>query len=342
VTPRLALSTLFIAATTSSAAAQPVPVTVDNFVRAETDLYFGNGIKHAGGLGKLSHDREPLDIDHQRVIRGNRDTLYSTAVFDLDAGPVTVELPDAGKRFMSLQIISEDQYTWTEYGAGVHTLDRDSVGTRYVMVGVRTLIDPKKPGDLQAAHALQDKIKVTQPSGPGTWQVPDWDKTSQTKVREALLVLASTVKDTRRAFGRKEEVDPVQYLLGAASAWGANAPKDAIYLNVVPPKNDGVTSYALTATNVPVDGFWSISVYNEHGYYQKNALNLYSVNNIMADKERDGTTRIQFGGCDAETRNCLPIMKNLNYMVRLYRPRAEILSGSWNFPTAEPLKRSAN
>jgi hypothetical protein len=35
----------------------------------------------------------------------NRDTRYSAAVFDLDAGPVTIALPDAGKRFMSMQVI---------------------------------------------------------------------------------------------------------------------------------------------------------------------------------------------------------------------------------------------
>ncbi len=62
------------------------------------------------GLGKLSHRREPASIDNQTVIRLNRDTLYSFGVFDLAAGPVTVTLPDAGKRFMSLEIINEDHY----------------------------------------------------------------------------------------------------------------------------------------------------------------------------------------------------------------------------------------
>ena len=83
-----------------------VPVTVDNFVRAESHLYFNNSIS-GGGFGKFHHVRELLPIDHQTVIRGNRDTLYSAAVFDLDAGPVTIRLPDAGERFMSLQIIDE-------------------------------------------------------------------------------------------------------------------------------------------------------------------------------------------------------------------------------------------
>ena len=55
----------------------------------------------------------------------NRDTLYSAAVFDLDAGPVTITLPDAGKRFMSMQVIDEDQYSpHVVYGAGQHTFTK--------------------------------------------------------------------------------------------------------------------------------------------------------------------------------------------------------------------------
>jgi hypothetical protein len=82
------------------------------------------------------------------VIRLNRDTLYSSAVFDLDVGPVTVTLPDAGKRFMSMQVINEDHYVPAVfYGAGTHILTRENVGTRYVMVAIRTLVDPSDPKD---------------------------------------------------------------------------------------------------------------------------------------------------------------------------------------------------
>src|SRR5262245_50803368 len=93
------------------ALAQTVPVTLDNFAQAESDLYFGNVIKEAGGIGKFSHNRAPPALDKQIVVRMNRDTLYSSAVFDLDAGPVTITLPDAGKRLMSLEVISEEHYS---------------------------------------------------------------------------------------------------------------------------------------------------------------------------------------------------------------------------------------
>ena len=44
-------------------------------------------------------------------MRPNRVTLYSQAMFDFDAGPVTITLSDAGKQFMSPIMIDQNQYT---------------------------------------------------------------------------------------------------------------------------------------------------------------------------------------------------------------------------------------
>jgi hypothetical protein len=129
----------------------------------------------------------------------------------------------------------------------------------------------------------------------------------------------------------------VRYLIGAAAAWGGNPEKDAIYLNVTPANNDGTTVYRLDVKDVPVEGFWSISVYNAKGYFQPNQYNAYSLNNITAKKSDDGSVAIQFGGCNGKVPNCLPITNGWNYTVRLYRPRAEILDGSWKFPEATPV-----
>jgi hypothetical protein len=166
-----------------------VPVTVDNFIRAESDLYFGAVAVKEDGFGKFEHHRELSPIDAQTIIRMNRDTLYSAAVFDLDAGPVTITLPDAGKRFMSLQLISQDEYSPpAAYGAGKYTITKQQVGTRYVLVGIRTLVDPNDAADVKKVHALQDAIKVDQPGGAGKFEVPKWDPVSQKKVRDALIV----------------------------------------------------------------------------------------------------------------------------------------------------------
>jgi len=318
--------------------AKPVPVTVNNFPRAETDLYFGNSIKDAGGIGKFVHHREVMDVDKQLVIRTNRDTLYSAAVFDLDAGPVTITLPDAGTRFRSLMVLDEDTYVVGDvlYKAGSYTYDRQKAGTRYVFFAVRTFLDPNDPKDVAEVHRLQDAIRTSQ-QGTGKFEIPNWDPVSQKKVRDALLVLSSTTTGFANAFGNKGKVDPVKRLLGTAAGRGGNPDKDATYLGENPEKNDGKTIYKLTVKDVPVDGFWSISLYNAEGYFQKNPLNSYSLNNVTAKKGADGAYHIQFGGCDGKIPNCLPIMPGWNYTVRLYRPRAEILNGSWKFPKAQPV-----
>jgi hypothetical protein len=313
------------------------PVTVDNFIRAESDLYFSNMVKD-GGFGAFVHRRQPAEVDRQTIIRLNRDTLYSSVVVDLDAGPVTVTLPDAGTRFMSLMVINEDHYISTVSYKGATTLTKEVVGTRYAVVGIRTFVDPAKPEDVKQVHALQDGLKIDQPGGPGKFEAPDWDQASQKKVRDALLILATTMPDFNKAFGSKADVDPVRHLVASAAAWGGNPDKDATYLNITPANNDGKQIYTLDVKDVPVDGFWSISLYNAQGYYEKNALNAYALNNVTAKKGADGSIAIQFGGCDGKIANCLPIVKGWNYTVRLYRPREEILNGTWKFPEPKPVQ----
>lgn len=334
----LGLAGVIVAPAVGSAqtqAGKPRPVTLDNLVRAETDMYFALFAKR-GGFGRFAHDRD-LPLENTGV-RPNRDTLYSVGVFDLDAGPVTITLPDAGSRFLTMLVIDEDHYAATVvYGKGGHTLTRDIIGTRYVCAAVRILVNPTDADDLPRVRALQDAIAVDQKT-PGTLALPNWDAVSQTKVRDALLALNETLPDLRRAGDRRGEVDPVRHLIATASGWGLNPDKDAVYLNVTPGKNDGRTVYRLTVKDVPVDGFWSATVYDATGHFRKNSLNAYNVNNLTAKKSVDGSVTIQFGGCDGQMPNCLPILPDWNYMVRLYRPRAEILNGTLHFPEAQPVR----
>lgn len=315
-----------------------IRVTPDNFRRAESDMYFTTMAVTEDGFGKFRHRRELFSVDKQIVVRGNRDTIYSSGVFDLDAGPVTITLPDAGKRFMSMMVLNEDQYAIAVYySAGSYTITREEAGTRYAAIALRTLVDPLDTSDMDKVIALQDAVKVEQ-RNKGSFEVPDWDKASQKKVRDALLMLQETLTDFKNAFGPKDKVDPVKHLIGTAAGWGGNPDKDASYLGVTPEKNDGKTIYRLTVKDVPVDAFWSVSVYNKEGYFEKNEKAVYSLNNLTAKKDADGSISIQFGGCDDNSVNCIPIMPGWNYTVRLYRPRPEILNGIWKFPEAVPVK----
>ncbi|WP_394561126.1 DUF1254 domain-containing protein [Aquipseudomonas alcaligenes] len=332
--PLLALALITPLGFACYAQAGTTPVTADNFVRAESHKFFSRVVER-GGFGKFVHNRDLVPVDVQVVVRPNRDTLYSSAVFDLDAGPITVTLPEAGQRYFSMSVVNEEQYAQDLiYAPGPHRFTRESVGTRYVLLGVRTLVDPAVASDLLQARELQDRIQVQQENGPGRFDIPQWDQASQKQVRDSLLALAATLPDSRGMFGLRGEVDPVRHLIGSASAWGGNPESDTVYETVTPASNDGTTAYRLVVKDVPVDAFWSISVYNAAGYFERNALNAYTLNNLAAKREEDGSIAVQFGGCDGQVTNCLPITAGWNYMVRLYKPRAEILSGDWRFPEA--------
>ena len=310
-----------------------VPVTPDNFNRAESDFRFARVIEAAGGLSKFDI-REPAPLGKQDVVHGNRDLLYSAAVFDLAAGPVVITMPDSGRRFMSLVAINEDEYVPTiVYRAGTYTFTEQQVGTRYVLLGTRTMINLADPKDLARARELLAAVKVNQPSA-GRFEVPDWDQNSYETVREALLLLAMTLPDFKQTYGTKTETDPIRHVIGSALNWGGNPDSDEVNLKFTPNQNDGAIIYKLKLKDVPVDGFWSISVYNADGYFEPNQYDAYTLNSQVATKSADGTIVIQFGGCDGKTSNCLPTMPGWNYLVRLYRPRAEIVSGKWNCPKA--------
>jgi hypothetical protein len=339
--PILAALLISLSSLTSLSAeeGEPMRVTVDNFRRAESDMYFARFVND-GGFGKFKHERELAPIDRQTVIRLNRDTLYSFGVFDLDAGPITVTLPDAGKRYMAVQVIDQNHYVPDVfYAPGTHTLSKETIGTRYVCLAIRTFVNPNDAADMKAVHALQDAIKVEQ-AAVGAFEIPEWDQPSLTKVRDALLAVATANGgiDSARMFGRKAEVDPVQHLIGTAAGWGGNPPNAALYAGAEPEFNDGKTVYRLTVEDVPIDGFWSVSVYNKQGYFERNERNAYTVNNVTAKPNADGSVTIQFGG-DEGAPNCIPITPGWNYVVRMYRPRKEILDGTWKFPEAQRATR---
>lgn len=192
---------------------------------------------------------------------------------------------------------------------------------------------------MKAAKAMQQASSTK--NAPAPSKIPHWDEASLKKIKVALLQLGTTVSDTRRMFSANEhQVDPVKHLIGSAMLWGGYPEKDALYLPITPVRDDGKTVYKLTVGDVPVDGFWSLTVYNSEGYLQPNPDNVYSVNSITAKEGRDGFVTIQFRGCDGKVPKCLPITQGWNYTVRLFLPRREILDGTWRFPESQPVGRA--
>jgi hypothetical protein len=302
-------------------------VNVDSFARAETARMFAALQHQSGGVNVLHHNRVPAPLDDQPVIRQNRDTLYSSAIVDLSGG-ATLTFPDAGERYLSVMVVNEDHYiNRILHDPGDYDLPVGDYDTEYVLVAARILMDPNDAADVAVVNALQDAMRLTAGSAR-PYEPPDYDPASLDVTRGALLTLARGMDSFDRTFGRKEEVDPVRHLLGTASGWGGLPEREAFYLNVEPGLPVG--SYRLEVADVPVDAFWSISVYNAAGFFEPNASGVVNINSVTAARNDDGSVTVRFG--DGEEPNTIGIMDGWNYAVRLYRPRPEILDGSWTFP----------
>jgi len=308
-------------------------VTIKNLVRAESDTMIrANMAAYNVGLGQLIHERKPVSAEGpQPIIRANQDTLYSAVMLDLSE-PATITLPEAGGRFQSMLVISQDHYNFVESSPATYELTEDQVGTRFAFVLFRTFVNVADPDDLSAAHAAQDGITLSG-GGDGPFEAPDWDLESLAEARKAVNDLASAVGfDASRAFGRKNEVDPIDHMVGAIAGWAGQPASTASAIIDSVDSNDGETPYKVTVKDVPVDAFWSITVYNANGYLAPNDLGRNSYNNTSATPNDDGSYTLHFGSCDDERVNCIPITPGWNYTIRLYKPRPEILDGSWTFP----------
>lgn len=324
----------------TAVAIETVPLSLEQFPTAETHYMMQLSVETTDSFGKWFHDRGFTPIDKQNVVRMNRDTLYSSVVLDLTA-PAVIIKPDTKGRYQSLLVVNERHFaTLVAYSPGEYKLTKEKMGSRYVAVIVRTLVDAEDTEDLSKAHAAQDGLKVIQKS-KGTFEVPNWDRKALAEIREALKVLGKYLPIRDNAYGSSlKDVDPIAHLVGTADTWGGWKPENAVYRSYVPQKNDGKTPYTLTLKDVPAaqNAFWSISIYNSEGFFEKNPYNKYVINSRNAKVDKDGSVTIHFGG-DSSQANFLPIMPQWNYMLRIYLPQEPYFDGTWNAPQAQPVSQ---
>jgi hypothetical protein len=135
---------------------------------------------------------------------------------------------------------------------------------------------------------------------------------------------------------------------------GANLPEDAIY-----PANlgdltgqplDGVSAYSIhfeKGATPPADAFWSITLYDGHGYQVANSLDRFALSSWMPWKYNpDGSLDLYFQnespGAEKEA-NWLPAPKGpFNLTMRVYAPRSEALTGKWSPPPVMKVETSAS
>ncbi len=317
--------------------AQAPNVDAFNYTRAETDLMMKKYGKK--GFGKFAHSRAAYDIDNQITQTGNRDTIYSFGVFDLAKSDLTITLPDSKGNYMTLMPISEDHDVYQGLNApGTYTFKQAEIGTRYMVFVIRVLCDPNDPKDMSRAHKLQDGVVVTQSDKGDMTGLKDWNEKEVLAMRQAFSTLGSSLSSSKTFFGVKGDRSYLQTAMGVAVGWGGMQEKDALYLPEQVENNDGKTAYTITIPkDVPVDGFWSVTVYNKERYMVKNKYNSYAFNSLTAEKNADGTATLHLGG-DPKAKNFLYTPENWVYFVRFYQPHQEILDGSWVFPKAVKVK----
>jgi hypothetical protein len=128
---------------------------------------------------------------------------------------------------------------------------------------------------------------------------------------------------------------------------GANLPEDAVYpLNLGDDAGqplDGANNYVLhfeKDATPPVNAFWSVTLYDPHGFQVANSLNRFAVSSWMPfSYNADGSLDIYFQndspGKDKEA-NWLPAPKGpFNLTMRLYAPKSDVLTGRWDPPSVK-------
>jgi hypothetical protein len=121
------------------------------------------------------------------------------------------------------------------------------------------------------------------------------------------------------------------------SAYGfGTLPETESFLITVSPNLPADKAYSLTVKDVPVDGFWSLAIYDKDGYFNENEYHSYGFSDGTAKKKADGSITLYFGG-DPDSVNFIPLSEGWNYAVRMYRPRPEVVNGTWTFPQVKEL-----
>ena len=177
---------------------------------------------------------------------------------------------------------------------------------------------------------------------PAQDKIPAWMKEG--------IVAGDSKLENGWMFTTKTGLYGTNYLQRALITWiglGANRPQDAIYPTSEGPdiaaKYNGANKYVLhfdKGQMPPVDGFWSVTMYNAQYFFVANPLNRYNVsqrNKFITNA--DGSTDIYIQADSpgkAKEANWLPSPKDdFVLMMRLYWPKEKdptILNGSWKIP----------
>ncbi len=299
-------------------------VTQENFPQAYTNLRFAAIIKKAGGINKFLEMPVPSsEPSKQFVVRMNRDTYYSTSVFDMTDG-IFITIPETDK-YVTIQVVDENHETQLmTYGPGRHKL---TAKTDHAFVIVRALDDATR-------RNLKAEANSAKP-----FELKNWDKESFAKIEEEGNIDFSNGYDQSKAFGNKEsgQTNYMNYV-GVAGGWGGAMVADNIYQTSPYMNTDGC--YEMTFIDPQAIYFWSATVYNGDGYMFNDIANISSEMNPVQNE--DGTYTIRFG-CDGQPNN-IPIREGnttgkFNVLMRHYGPSTMVSSGEEGYNATKLIQK---
>nr|WP_314580840.1 DUF1254 domain-containing protein [uncultured Pseudomonas sp.] len=286
------------------------------------------------GLGYLSK---------QPAVLMNRDTLYSFAIIDASHG-ATIHVPKGDGRYTSVHVMQHDHVTDNVYyGGGEYAIDPKTV-TDFVVVNIRTQVNPNDPADVAKANAIQDEYKVSFPSGytPKAFKAIDWNQ-EQLKQIKAHYVESADTRGVSKTMGARGTISQDDINVGAAVATGLLPDQHAWYsFKSYKVKKDicYAATYPVPGMTNPQLGFYSMTMYGDDLYLHTEEGSSLSNHEIVPDK--DGKTfTLHFGhpqscGKDAENLLIAPT-DNWTLAFRVYMPDKSVQNNEYKLPEPKPV-----
>ncbi len=299
---------------------EKIAVTEENYKVAESDYTFNGVVKYVG-TNKWMHENGLAPLDQQKVVRQNRDTIYSYYIADVSEG-ATITLPESPDgRYISAMVIQNDHYIEQVFTTpGTHKVDSK---TDFVAFTVRIQVNPYDPDDMDVVRSLQAQIKIDNPS-KREHVLPNYDLDQMVALRNKLVEEGQKFGSLNNMQGKRDEIDPRMHLLGTALGYGLFPDKNAQYISFFPKGAIASADVCSKATFYPPpinkNGFYSITMYGDDGYIknENSVLNRYNLK-----YKEDGSFEVHFGNCPKDVENHLPTTKGWNFLLRAYEPKLE-------------------
>jgi hypothetical protein len=324
-----------VPATPASEEVQTTAVTDENYGLAETEIIFADSVGKiaavtgTNGVGEWMHLRKGADPKDRAIMRINFDTIYSSVIVDLTEDAV-LTMPETNGRYQSAWLITDEHYNPMAFvEPGTYTLTQENVGSRYVMIAIRTQVNVMDSDDLAVVHAVQDQLKIEQKDKGSFAPSGNWNMEEVLAMRAKYAKIGQSEGITSEViFGKKGEVPLKEHNVGTAMGWGGFTPERAVYPSIFP---DSLEPQTLALKDVPAGAFWSVTVYDAEGYPQGDS---YNINSAFAEANEDGSYTIRFGG-DEGAVNYMDIFEGWNIALRIYEPTEAYFNGEWVMPELE-------